>query len=562
MFASIRKHQKWLWAVISAAVIVSFVIFFTPDVESHFKGGGRGGEENFGTVYGQPIKRDDVQAAHMEARLRFFLFSGSRGWPEDDPNNRRFFNQDRETATRLFLMKTIEQMDIRVSEEAAADWIVNAFRDSNGAFRKESFDQFVTTALRPKGYSYADVVEFARHEVALQHLVALTGQAGTLVSPMEAGHLFKEANESITAEAAFFSASNHLASVALNPAAIGQYFTNQMATYRIPERKQISYIRLDPSKFFPEADKRMATETNLTQLIDSVYLQRGTNAFVDATNQPLTPAAAKEQIRSEVRLSHAIRAGQSVANTLTEQVMEMVEKQPGQTDALDKVAAANGHPVLVTAPFADFELNDASLPPDFERVAAGLTLESPIAEPVLSTNGVYVLALKRIIPSEVPSFESVRAKVTEDYRNSQALEAARTAGNNFQAALVSGLDSGKTFEAIATGAKVTPIRFPAFSQSTKSVPEIEAHASLLQVKSAADSVAAGKASRFIATRDGGFVLFVRSRQAVDASKMTAELQEFTTKLRQERIYQAFNEWFRREQERTGFRFATGDTKEN
>ena len=31
MFAHIRRHQKWLWLFISAAVIISFVWYFNPN---------------------------------------------------------------------------------------------------------------------------------------------------------------------------------------------------------------------------------------------------------------------------------------------------------------------------------------------------------------------------------------------------------------------------------------------------------------------------------------------------------------------------------------------------
>ena len=45
MIGTLRKHSQWLWGIIITVVIVTFVIFFSPDA-----GMSRGrGEADFGT---------------------------------------------------------------------------------------------------------------------------------------------------------------------------------------------------------------------------------------------------------------------------------------------------------------------------------------------------------------------------------------------------------------------------------------------------------------------------------------------------------------------------------
>lgn len=65
MIGTLRRHSQWLWGIIITVVIVTFVFFFSPDIGSRQ---GRS-EENHGTLYGQPIKRDDLAQAYTDAKL-------------------------------------------------------------------------------------------------------------------------------------------------------------------------------------------------------------------------------------------------------------------------------------------------------------------------------------------------------------------------------------------------------------------------------------------------------------------------------------------------------------
>ena len=53
MFAHIRRHQKWLWILISAAVIISFVWLFSPTQQ--MQGGTGDLNAQLGSIYGDPI---------------------------------------------------------------------------------------------------------------------------------------------------------------------------------------------------------------------------------------------------------------------------------------------------------------------------------------------------------------------------------------------------------------------------------------------------------------------------------------------------------------------------
>src|ERR1051325_9527665 len=86
MFANIRRHQKWLWILISGAVIISFVWYFNPNTRY-----GNRGAVNFsaavGSVNGRSISRSEYLQIQNEAQIRHRFVYGS--WFGEDEFSRR-----------------------------------------------------------------------------------------------------------------------------------------------------------------------------------------------------------------------------------------------------------------------------------------------------------------------------------------------------------------------------------------------------------------------------------------------------------------------------------------
>ena len=102
---------------------------------------------------------------------------------------------------------------------------------------------------------------------------------------------------------------------------------------------------------------------------------------------------------------------------------------------MEAAAKTNGFTVKVTEPF-DRENPPKALDVDqnFTKAAFGLTPEDPFAQPVGGKDGVYIIAYNNKIPSEIPSLEKIRDRVTADYKFMKAAQLARTAGLEFEKA--------------------------------------------------------------------------------------------------------------------------------
>lgn len=535
MIGTIRKHSKWLWAIIIAATVICFVVYFSPYQRvSH-----GGGPVNFGRIYGRPVTRDDYLAAQREAELQFFFRYGN--WPEAEAR-RAGYDIERETYFRLLLIRKQEDLGIHVGPEAVARVAANLLR-SMGRGQAVSLDMFVKQVLHRRGMTAEDFERFIRHDLGIQQLAAVAGLSGRLVTPDEARMLYEREYTTALTEAAVFSASNHLAEVSVTPEAVAQFYTNQMARYRLPERVQVKYVVFPATNYWAEAEKQFAALTNFNELVETVWRELGTNFFRNAR----TPEEGRQRAREWMFRTNALTRAHAAANEFARAVFDL---EPMRAENLEKVAKEKGLSVRVSKPFArDFGPDDLPVGPEFTRAAFALSAEEPLAGPFVGEDGVYVIALERRLPSEIPSLETIREVVEADYRFEEARKRAVSAAEKFLSAATNGLASGKTFAQVCREANATRQELPPFALSTQELSGVESLVTLTELKRAAFTTPPGHVSGLVPTRDGALVLFVRERRRPDPERMKAELPAFIRAVRDTRQNEAFNDWFRKEAEK-------------
>lgn len=544
MTGHIRKHQRTLWIFISAAVIISFVVYFTPNAK--LGSGGGGGERNYGSMDGRAIKADELRLADRLARLSGFLrlgesYDNARAKQQGfDLNQERYFN--------LLLAARAREMGIEVSPAAAAAWLRQNLRDERGPVAYDTFFNNRVKVARER-FTEADFQDWVRLQVVREHLADVVGVGGELVTPREASRQFMRENEALVTSVAFFSTSNYLASVNLEPAALTQFYSNRLAVYRIPERFVLSYVRFDATNFTAEAEALLSKTPNLTNELEQVYAQRGASAFTDAQGQPLTKAAALVQLREDIVSQNA----NAMANVKATEFANAVYKvKPPTPAALINEALNRGLAVASTEPFVE-SARPAGLDDlvTLSQSLAKLSDKNPFTLPMRGTRGVVVAALTKIVPSEIPAYAAVQARVAEDYRRFKSQEAARVDGEAFAASVTNALAQGKSFAAAAAERAVRVVDLPPFTISAQTIAGLDPRLNPNAVKGAAFSLKAGTASGFQPTGDGGMVVFLKERTPVDEATLKAGLNAYLEEQRQQRRSFAFQEWASSEFKKSG-----------
>jgi hypothetical protein len=535
MIGTIRKHSTGLWWIIIAAIIITFV-WWGSQTSNMDAGRSRG---SFGSLNGQKISANMFTDAYNEVRLLYFFSTGSfpgrgRTMPGFDP--------DRETWIRLLMIQKQADMGVHVSDEAVAKAASDRLRAINRG-NPVPVDVFAKRVLEPEGLTLPDLERYLRHELGVQQLVSVLGVGGELLTPQEIRALYEREHQELLAQVAFFTASNYLSKVTVTPEAVQQFYTNRMASYRLPDRVQVNYVLFPLTNFLAEAKTELEAITNLTELIEARYAELGTNFISEAKS----PEEAKAKIR-EMALNE--RALAAAAKKATEFNNELAQDTNATASTLAALAKAKDMTPLVTAPF-DREEPPAGLPvrADFIKAAFNLTAEYPFCRPIAGEDGAYVISLHTNLPSEVPPLDSIRDRVTSDYRFIEAVMKARQAALDFQGVATNALAAGKKFEDVCKDAGTPATPLPAFSISTRNLPLVERHLPLANFKQAAFSTTPGKMSPALPSNDGAFALFVQAKLPFDETKVAADLPAFTRAVRQNRRTEAFNQWFQREAEK-------------
>jgi len=532
MFGTIRRHQSWLWAIIIVPMIISFIAYFNPASRS---GGGmfdflKAKHGLYGTINGQAVTEEQYDSAAKDTVFPYVLMGRQR--PDMDSLEMKY-----QIYRQLFMEAKQEQLGIHPTAEAAASLARNILHGSI------SYDDFVEKNLKPAGLTADDFDRFLRHEIGREQMMTLAGLNGTLVTPGEAESLYRSEHRAVATKLVWFPASNYVNAVSVMPDAVAQFYTNQLATYRVPDEVQVNYVEYAASNYFAAAK---STLTNLDAQIDDLYAQHGTNLVPAAK----TPEEAKAMAKQEMIKFSAFKLARRDAFEFADEL----DKLGNHAGDLDKLAQEKGLTVRTTAPFdeengpTDLGLtNDAAA--GFAKLAFQLTDDEPFNHDFATEDAAYIMALKKTIPSYIPPLKDIDAKVTADYREAQAYELAAQAATNFSTAIAgelnvnNGVTLPKTFADICneTGNKAESL--PPFSLSTTNMPPgIEDRVDLATLKRAGFSTTPGSASGPVNVRGGTFVLFVDKLLPVDESLVKSGIAEYLALLREARQNDAFNLW--------------------
>jgi hypothetical protein len=544
MIGTFRKHSQVLWWIIIVAIIITFV-YWGSNTSQQSGGGGRNGG-NYGVLNGEVITPTMLELARREARLGMaynrFYSSGGR-WTGASDN---VSGQDLEVRTyqRIFLIQKARELGIEVSDEAvlaAANRRMSELARGNPVPAAD----FEREVLARDRLTLADFERFIRNEIAIQQLATVVAAGADLLPPAEVEKMYRREFQPVSAQVVFFRATNDLAGIAVTPEALGQFYTNRLAEYRLPDRVQVSYVRYPLSNFLAAAQTELNQNTNLSEFIEVRFEQMGLEAFPGVK----TPEEAKQKIREEFERNLATEKAGQEANKLGALLYDRLATNYTAA-GFAAIAQEQGLKAEVTAPFGVNGTPDGlDVSGDFARRAFNLNLEEPFSEPLAGRDHVYLLGYNRQLPSEIPSLDSIRARVTTDYQYVQAAMAAQQAGMKFAATVSAELTAGKTFSNVCAQAGYQPLALAPFYPASRSIPEVANQVNEQEFKRAVFTTNPGTVTPLLQSADGAALAFVAQRLPVDEAAMRTNLPAFAQEVQQARRNEIFEAWFRQEGEK-------------
>lgn len=537
MFAGLRRYQKFIWPVVAIMIIPLFITFFSPGKGSNFSQSEA--SYDLGRLNGEPITLSQYQDAQREAFFRMRFYGGQ--WPDGSSEQFQDF-----TYNVILINQQIAEHGIHPSPEAIAR-VAMSFGIPDIAKFMDSVPKRVVHVTK------ADLVRFLEHEAGFRELTQLITAASQLVPPREVEEKFRKQNAEAIAEAVFFSGQSYTNSVAVTPEALGRHYTNYQSNYRLQERLQVSYATFPKGNYFPQAEQRLTSQTNLAKIIDEAYQRQGATNFTDPKNPSvlLSEADAKAKIRNEFRdriaLTFAYNAASEVADKMMNDTNRTVQFFESHLNGL-KITTQTSAPFERSS--APVELNGVTS--EFSSKIFQLTNASDaiLFSPVMGEDAAYLTAVKRRMPSQVEPFEVVRSRVVADFLRNQGRDLASQAGTTFYSTLTNQLAAGKSFAEVAAASRLKVETLPPFSLATESLPELEGRIELSQLKNAVNTLSNGGVSRFIYSRDGGAIVRLRERRPVSDEVRKEQYAQFLQRERSGKMNDSLVRWFQKiEQER-------------
>ena len=351
MFGTFRKHSQPLWIAIIIVVVISFVIFFTPNFDPFDTGGtvtadaaaveqaqshilinevielrqrqslaqslarnGRIQEAiqlsggNFQEAF-QLIQSPDVLATANANRIA----GNSRHIDLDGDDYNDINSLEYRARIRLRKLALARELGIMISDSA-----VNAARNFmvqnlNGTqeYNANHYDQLMNQ-LANGGFIASGRIgreqfdDYLRNRLTLMQLNALMTRSAGFWPDTDTAELFARQNREYAVEAAFISLTNHTAS-ATNYADLikADGFTNhfnQIANqYQVPVHRTIAYVKIELADFEGDIRKELKFDDEVQKLIEQhntttnrLTETNGTALPINATN---LLARAEEEVR-------------------------------------------------------------------------------------------------------------------------------------------------------------------------------------------------------------------------------------------------------------------------
>jgi hypothetical protein len=145
MIGTIRKHSKWLWWIIAALTVISFLYW---GVAPSARNGGVGGKRRL--RHALRPQNHPAGLRQRPKRVLPVLLDRNNEWPDSNPNIKDK-DLEEQIYLRLMLTKKADALGIYVTDEAAAAAAGEMLRSLGRNGQSVPIETFVKQVLTPKG---------------------------------------------------------------------------------------------------------------------------------------------------------------------------------------------------------------------------------------------------------------------------------------------------------------------------------------------------------------------------------------------------------------------------
>lgn len=511
MNSMFSRHGRVMFAVITLAVIVSFLGFLTPGFTSLFSQGSR--DMSFGTVFGRKISHDEFRNQAGRNIIILSLIYG--GIPLGNPQLDEMARQ--ETFPSLCRIEAANQRGIKVTDQQIADFIAKLPVFQNKESKKFDiavFQKYLDNVLKPSGFSPLDLDESVR-SFLLQQALEQEIEESVIVTPGEIKAYFNEFNEKFDVWIGRFKVEDHLAGVAVSEKEMKDYFDINRKKFIMPAKFQAAIATFDYSTCAAEAAAQI-NPAAIQKFYDDnkqLFTQPATDDKQEAKVLPFEQVKdkAKKMLDDKLRADIALRNAQVFARDVYEKVSEteknsqqqvfntFVEKQKLKTVKADWFTAEDQ---------ALGELKE----PELVKQIAQVYENVPVSNAVAGKKAAYVAFMTSKQAARPKEFDEARREVLNEIKKAKALNLAVEAARN----TALNLTQAKTADRLKSVKAVNSPKFEKLDSFIVMDPPYGPEGA--RIARNVENLPVNGVSSAIPTEYGSFIIFVEKRTLPDAAE--------------------------------------------
>ena len=532
MNSMFTKHGRWMFAVITVVIIISFVGFFTPGFTSLFAPGG-GASTPVGEVFGEKVTYEDVR---IQSRLDAIYIGLARNM---DINNQQLLEYASQMAfASIAQLKAAKKRGIVVSDKEVADFLASLPSvQKDGAFSMDKYKELLKE-LREKGVDDEMLEKSIRGALIREKLSAqLRGQI--LITPDEIRLYCNDINGRYSVIAANFTAEKFekKALESLGAEDVENYFKANRVKYMVPEQYKIRLVEFKYTDFIKDAAK------DVDDVQIEAYYNANKNEFTvtaedKTTVTPLKDVKAKISAKLNMRNAGAIARKQALvfAHEAYRRISNVASPEKIVAEFIEEASKNNKDVKNIGL----VSIDKPSVEPEIFAQLPKISRYIPVSNPIPGQNATWVVLLEDKIEAAQAELDAVKDQVKKDLVGSKAIALARDAAREAVLFVTEAKPADKV-AALDRLAKISEISRPE-EFSVMAPPQGENGRLIAHL---ATSTEIGAVSAVEDTRSGALFIFVQNKKLPDEKdfeKMKAQITYFYTMMKENAIDANFNAW--------------------
>ncbi|HQZ15478.1 MAG TPA: peptidyl-prolyl cis-trans isomerase [Vicinamibacteria bacterium] len=419
--AFLRRHRRWFF-VFLWVVILAFVILYIPNLDPATQLA----NTEIATVGGHPIPASEFQKQYLRQRRQFLAMN--QGQIDESMLERMGL---REQVLSSMLRAELEALEAdRLGFQVDDQAVIKAITEDPQLQTGGRFvgTEALTRLLQQQGMTVADFENEVRRQLKAQRLrEAVTD--GVRVSDADVSAEFRRRSELMRAEYVHIPTAQFEASIQPTDDEIKARFEANKDRFRLPERRVLSYLLVDPIEL---RAKVLPTGSEIEN-----YYRANTAEFTTP------PQVCGRHILVKVKQEAAAAEGHEdgEAKALAEAALARLKAG----EAFEKVAkeksedtsAANGGSLGCFA--------REQMVPEFSSVAFGLQ-PGAMSDVIRTSFGYHIIKADTILPGSTQPLEQARKRIEAQLQDSKARDLASRKAE----AVSKALQSNQSLEQIAT----------------------------------------------------------------------------------------------------------------